>query len=268
MANPNLTTDARLRSLERQAQAGDAEALQILRLERARHRPEQRWTDVRLAWVDRVAIENAILTDHDCTGDYSCDIAAALRAGFQEVAAHLLMGAADCPTLERCLQTLDASLTAGHAFPRAWGEWTEWHEEHGVRCSDCGAYSFEDETTLGACGNCRIPFNELRLPDGMIRVVDTAEVNSSGAAVFEWAVTTEAGDEWRAANLLGPRMGPEPTEREMLDTLLAFLEAALESRRYREETGRPGENEDLFPAELLDWADQYSDAIAAARWES
>ena len=40
---------------------------------------------------------------------------------------------------------------------------------------------------------------------------------------------------------------------------LSFLMAAVESRQYRESTGREGENESLFPAHVVDWAvDNYN----------
>jgi hypothetical protein len=44
----------------------------------------------------------------------------------------------------------------------------------------------------------------------------------------------------------------EPRLADALSSLLTFVSAAVESRQYRERTGHEGENEDLFPAELLD----------------
>jgi hypothetical protein len=46
-----------------------------------------------------------------------------------------------------------------------------------------------------------------------------------------------------------------------LKALLDFLSAAMESREYRESTGRKCENEDLFPPEVVDWACQNSGEI-------
>ena len=50
-------------------------------------------------------------------------------------------------------------------------------------------------------------------------------------------------------------------------SILCFLEAALESRDYRVRTGRPGENEDLFPAWVLDFFDGQGDEIGMLRIE-
>ena len=49
--------------------------------------------------------------------------------------------------------------------------------------------------------------------------------------------------------------------QEAFCALLSFLTAAAESKAYHDRTGRPGENEDLFPAPIVDWAAQYSDEL-------
>ena len=46
-----------------------------------------------------------------------------------------------------------------------------------------------------------------------------------------------------------------------LASLLSFLGAATESRRYRESTGREGENENLFAPAIVDWASENSDEL-------
>jgi len=50
--------------------------------------------------------------------------------------------------------------------------------------------------------------------------------------------------------------------REGLISLLSFLSAAAESHSCRIQTGRIGENEDLFPAHVVEWAHQHSDEIS------
>lgn len=49
--------------------------------------------------------------------------------------------------------------------------------------------------------------------------------------------------------------------------LLSFLGAAAESYSYRQRTGRKGENEDLFPANVVEWAYQNSDEITMLECE-
>lgn len=83
---------------------------------------------------------------------------------------------------------------------------------------------------------------------------------------YRWRLIFE-NREWSDNNLRGPKIGPSPTSREMLGTMLAFLEAALESRSYRLMTGRGGENEDLFPADMLDACEAFSGEISIARIE-
>jgi hypothetical protein len=44
-------------------------------------------------------------------------------------------------------------------------------------------------------------------------------------------------------------------------------QTAAESRQYRERSGRAGENEDLFPAAVVDWAAAESDEISSLAME-
>ena len=104
--------------------------------------------------------------------------------------------------------------------------------------------------------------NSVRIEDGIITVRDTGECSHDGRPVYRWTVALDSGQEWTNRDLCGPRMGPEPSEVEMLSTLLGFLSAALESREYHERTGTKTENEDLFPSALIDWAAPHSDEIS------
>ena len=100
--------------------------------------------------------------------------------------------------------------------------------------------------------------------------VDYADARTDdGRQSYRWAVTILGpdGGTWTDTDMSGPACGADPMPREMLGTLLAFLSAALESRSYRERTGRAGENEDLFPADMLDACGSYSDTLDAARFE-
>ena len=92
--------------------------------------------------------------------------------------------------------------------------------------------------------------------------------NEHGAQSYRWTVAGADGETlWTDADLHGPRMGADPEPREMLGTFLAFLSAALESRSYRQRTGREGENEDLFPPAMLDAFEGYADEVSMARIE-
>lgn len=62
-------------------------------------------------------------------------------------------------------------------------------------------------------------------------------------------------------------MKNETITQEMLATLLTFLGAAAESYSYRQRTGRNGENEDLFPAPVVEWAYQNSDELSMLAME-
>lgn len=54
--------------------------------------------------------------------------------------------------------------------------------------------------------------------------------------------------------------GPYADTQECFRAILSFMLAAGESRKYRERTGEPGENEDLFPAHIVDWiTDNYDE---------
>lgn len=50
------------------------------------------------------------------------------------------------------------------------------------------------------------------------------------------------------------------------EAILGFMEAAAESRQYRERNGRPGENEDLFPPHVVDWIVDNLDEIACLEY--
>lgn len=55
---------------------------------------------------------------------------------------------------------------------------------------------------------------------------------------------------------------------EAFESYLSFLGACAESVRYADRTGRePGENADLFPAPVAQWAAEHADEIAMARIE-
>lgn len=63
-----------------------------------------------------------------------------------------------------------------------------------------------------------------------------------------------------------PRCGDRKVE-EAFSAILSFMLAAGESRRYREMTGRTGENEDLFSSHIVDWITDNMDELSMLAWD-
>lgn len=154
-------SDEKIRKLEREAQGGDPEAVQNLKLAYTRvgAQPPQS-TDVRLSYFERRGLAEALETDHPCD-EISCDISAALGNGFEEVAAYLLLGATECSSLEQHIEDNGTDLFGANifgepfAFPRGWDRWVKWFEDNAIKCSSCGAFNFPDEFgDLEYCGDC------------------------------------------------------------------------------------------------------------------
>jgi hypothetical protein len=57
------------------------------------------------------------------------------------------------------------------------------------------------------------------------------------------------------------------TMQGMFACLLSFLQACAESVNYRRRTGRRGENEDLFPPHVAEWASHNSDEMGVLEIE-
>lgn len=55
--------------------------------------------------------------------------------------------------------------------------------------------------------------------------------------------------------------------QEGMESLLSFLSACVESRNYSRRTGRDGENSDLFPDHVAQWAANHSSEIEMAHFE-
>ena len=121
---------------------------------RGRHIPT---VDVRGSFGD--ALADALALDHGCTNDPACDIAAALDAGCPRIAAHLLIGATECETVDAVIAFYVDH--RGETWPRSvyddpeWGAWEDYHRAHGVPCDACGAFTYGDDYwSPDDCGNC------------------------------------------------------------------------------------------------------------------
>lgn len=95
-----------------------------------------------------------------------------------------------------------------------------------------------------------------------VSVENTDSYSTDNRSIFEWTIQLE-GETYSEADLKSG-CGAEPSETEMLETLLAFLGAAAESYRY---DGMEGENSHLFPEPVVKWASENLDEISARQYE-
>lgn len=89
--------------------------------------------------------------------------------------------------------------------------------------------------------------------------------NNEGRTVYGCFIDLPDGSEHEITDLRSGCQGGGVQEG--FASLLSFLGAAAESYAYRMRTGRSGENEDLFPAPVVEWAYQNSDEIAMLQLE-
>jgi hypothetical protein len=101
------------------------------------------------------------------------------------------------------------------------------------------------------------------LSDGSVIAVDFFDYSDDRFTrpLYAWAVKLPDDRCFEGTDLGGPALGPMPTEEHMLGTLCGLLTAAAESYAYRMRTGQDGENEDLFPAPVVEWAYSVSDEL-------
>lgn len=82
--------------------------------------------------------------------------------------------------------------------------------------------------------------------------------------VYYYSITG-SGLDHRKYDDLRTGVGMDPGPGEMLATLLSFLTACAESISYL--PGGGGENANLFPRDVAEWAAQHSDELAMLRFE-
>lgn len=99
------------------------------------------------------------------------------------------------------------------------------------------------------------------VPGGSLSVEPSGDHDRMGKPQWFYAIDVDGWSE-KGADLYG-----WGDHREMVGTLLSFLSAAAESYNYRMRTGRPSENEDLFPARVVEWAHQHSDELSTIQFE-
>ena len=82
----------------------------------------------------------------------------------------------------------------------------------------------------------------------------------SGRQAYRWYIDLPDGSEHTGDDLSSGVGGG--SLQSGLESLLSFLSACGESVNYRDRTGRDGENADLFPAPVAEWAAQNSDELS------
>ncbi len=106
-------------------------------------------------------IAEAVEKDHPNCDCNHCDIDAALRAGFPLSSAHLLIGATECPALEKFIEENGPIPQGEHiGWPADFDEWVEWFKENTIECEACNSFNFTDEFTPTHCANCLKPLPE------------------------------------------------------------------------------------------------------------
>lgn len=86
---------------------------------------------------------------------------------------------------------------------------------------------------------------------------------------FRWRIRLPDGSEYGEADLksgTGVSDGPELLQR-MFEALLSFLGACAESIKRKGRYGQVGENADLFPLPVAEWASENDDEIGSLKLE-
>jgi hypothetical protein len=108
----------------------------------------------------------------------------------------------------------------------------------------------------------------VRIGDAWVSMEPLSKPSRDGRA--QWRIYIDAegreyesppGDELRSG------CGQNPPASEMLESCLGFLEACAESVAYARRSGRAGENAELFPKWVGEWADANKDEITMVRLE-
>ena len=105
----------------------------------------------------------------------------------------------------------------------------------------------------------------LQIADGWISLDLSNHVSRDGRAIYDVWIDLPTG-EYHITDLRSGVGGGSLVRG--FSSLLAFLSAAGESFNYQQRTGgRPGENIDLFPPDVVRWVDEHSDEINMLQYE-
>jgi hypothetical protein len=103
----------------------------------------------------------------------------------------------------------------------------------------------------------------VQLPDGTISITYSRRSGSEGRTRFQWFIDLDNGAEFEGDDLQSGAMGGNLQSG--LESLLSFLGACAESYAYdirRGGDGTGGDNSDLFPLAVAEWAHQHSDELS------
>lgn len=109
----------------------------------------------------------------------------------------------------------------------------------------------------------------LTVANAAISLEYTGKRDGENRPVFAWVIDLPDGSEHSGADLRGG-CGAKAELQEMFETLFSFLSAAGESFSHAERTGldgMEGENSDLFPFAVTQWAANNMDEITMAQIE-
>lgn len=94
---------------------------------------------------------------------------------------------------------------------------------------------------------------------------ETAYDSPDGRERYTWRIDLADGQEFSSTDLSSGVQGA--SLQEMFVCLLSFLGAAAESYDYGHRTGHKGENADLFPLPVVEWASANDNEISMLRLE-
>lgn len=100
---------------------------------------------------------------------------------------------------------------------------------------------------------------------GYLTIAYSRRAGSEGRTRYRWEVIFPDNTDVSDDDLQSGCGGGDLTQGFV--SLLSFVTAAIESREYRERTGRTGENEDLFPASVLDFLAPFDDELTMIQCE-
>lgn len=104
----------------------------------------------------------------------------------------------------------------------------------------------------------------LRCGNGWIQL-EYSGSKPDGRTRYRWTIDLPDGLEFSGNDLASGCGGGNLQQG--FNSLLSFLSACAESVRYREHTGQAGENADLFPHAVGQWAAKNSDALDMLKLE-